>query len=488
MALLVPISLIAYFLLLLGISWWTTRGGVSLNDFFKAGGKAPWYLVAFGMIGTSISGVTFVSVPGTVGSQHFGYMQIVLGYLVGYIAITFVLLPLYYRLQLTSIYSYLEQRFGKNTYKTGASFFLLSRSLGSAARLFLVAIVLQKLMFDYWNIPFPVSIAILILMIVLYSSKGGIKTIVYTDTFQTAFFLIAVICTMIVIANELPSSWYSTLAGSPHNQFFFWDWRLPNFFGKQFLAGALISLSMTGLDQDQMQKNLACRNLFEAQKNMLSYATTLVFVNAAFVFLGAYLYAYADFRDIPIPKRTDELFPLLAMNYLPKAIGVLFLLGLIAAAFSSADGAISALTTSVAVDFFNIQSFSESKSLQLKQKIYGLVCLAIYLQILGIYFYESFKPPETKLSVIQLVLDLATYTYGPLLGLFAFGLFSKRKCQDSFIPWVAILSPVLCLLVQFGFSRWLGYTWGNELLMLNACFTYLGCWMASTPVDYVSKN
>lgn len=482
----VLISLIAYFLLLLAIGWWTTRGGASLSDFFKAGGKAPWYLVAFGMIGTSISGVTFVSVPGAVASQQFGYMQIVFGYFVGYLVITFILLPLYYRLQLTSIYTYLSQRFGKNTYQIGASFFLLSRSLGSAARLFLVALVLQKLLFGVWEIPFAVSVAILLVMIILYSSKGGIKTIVYTDTFQTAFFLIAVIATIIIISYRLPGTWYETIATSPYNQVFFGDWEKSNFFWKQFLTGALISISMTGLDQDQMQKNLSCRNLADAQKNMLSYSAALVLVNAIFIGLGAFLYAYADFMGIATPKRTDELFPLIAMNYLPQTIGILFLLGLIAAAFSSADGAISALTTSVAVDFFNIQSLSEQKSLTLKRKIYWMVCLVIYFQIIAIYIYESSKSPTVKFSVIQLVLDLATYTYGPLLGLFAFGLFTRYRCVDKWIPWIAVLSPVASFGVQFLSKHWFQYEWGNELLLINAGFTFLGCWITSLKNKLIS--
>ncbi len=443
------------------------------GSFFIGNRSSPWYLVAFGMIGTSLSGVTFISVPGWVADSQFSYMQMVLGYLVGYFVIVTVLLPLYYRLNLISIYTYLEQRFGYWSYKTGAFYFLLSRIIGAAFRLFLVANVLQLAVFDEFGIPYYLTVFITILLIWLYTFRGGIKTIVWTDSLQTLFMLSAVGVAiysighsldlgMLDLVREVKESKYSKV-------FFLEDWRDQKFFVKQFFSGVFIAIVMTGLDQDMMQKNLSCRNLKDAQKNMLSFSFILVIVNLFFLGLGALLFVYSDKMGVPISELGDELFPSLALsNHLGSLTAVFFILGLIAAAYSSADSALTALTTSVCIDFMSIEKYSKERQSQIRKISHVAISFILMAVIL------LFKLINDE-SVISSLFKAAGYTYGPLLGLFAFGLISKRSVNDKMVPVVCILSPLVCYLIQSN-SQVLfnGYQFGFELLILNGIITILG--------------
>lgn len=476
------LSIIAtYFGLLVAISWYTSRGAGN-NDFFLAGRNSPWYVVAFGMIGASLSGVTFISIPGWVGSTGFGYMQVVLGYLVGYTVIATVLMPMYYRLNLTSIYGYLGQRLGPVSYRTGASFFLLSRTIGSAFRLYLVANVLQLVMFDAWGVPFVVTVAGTIGFIWLYTFKGGIKTIIWTDTLQTAFMLGAVALTVLMIGREM--GWGLTeivaqvSASDLSKMFFFDDANSKNYFWKQFLSGAFIAIVMTGLDQDMMQKNLSCRNIRDAQINMFSFSAVLVFVNLAFLALGALLYMYADHIGLEIPKRTDDLYPLLATGgYLPVVVGILFILGLIAAAYSSADSALTALTTSVCVDLLDIFKRPEAEQKPLRMRVH------IGLSVLMAVVIVIFRAVNDD-SVISAVFTVAGYTYGPLLGLFSFGMMTNRPVRDAWVPVVCMASPIICYVLNLNSEQWLGgYKFGFELLILNGALTFGGLMALSKSDD-----
>ena len=471
----------AYFGLLVLISWYTSRGAGN-NDFFLAGRNSPWYVVAFGMIGASLSGVTFISIPGWVGSTGFGYMQVVLGYLVGYTVIATVLMPMYYRLNLTSIYGYLGQRLGPVSYRTGASFFLLSRTIGSAFRLYLVANVLQLVMFDAWGVPFVVTVAGTIGFIWLYTFKGGIKTIIWTDTLQTAFMLGAVALTVLMIGREM--GWGLTeivaqvSASDLSKMFFFDDANSKNYFWKQFLSGAFIAIVMTGLDQDMMQKNLSCRNIRDAQINMFSFSAVLVFVNLAFLALGALLYMYADHIGLEIPKRTDDLYPLLATGgYLPVVVGILFILGLIAAAYSSADSALTALTTSVCVDLLDIFKRPEAEQKPLRMRVH------IGLSVLMAVVIVIFRAVNDD-SVISAVFTVAGYTYGPLLGLFSFGMMTNRPVRDAWVPVVCMASPIICYVLNLNSEQWLGgYKFGFELLIVNGALTFGGLMALSKSDD-----
>lgn len=465
----------AYFALLIVVSFFTSRKADN-QSFFLANKKSPWYIVAYGMIGASLSGVTFISVPGWVGVSQFSYMQMVLGYLAGYTVIAMILMPLYYRLNLTSIYTYLNQRFGKATYKTGASFFLLSRTLGSAFRLYIVANVLQIAVFNHFNIPFQVSVLVTLMLILLYTFKGGIKTIIWTDTLQTTFMLLAVAFTIIHIEGDLKlgfTGMVNAVAESDYSRiFFFDDWNDKRFFFKQFFAGAFIAIVMTGLDQDMMQKNLSCRNISEAQKNMFWFSIVLVFVNLMFVTLGALLFIYTDVKQIVRPPKGDDLYPMLALgNYFHPSIGILFLIGLIAAAYSSADSALTALTTSFSIDILNINRYPEKK----KTKIRKLVHIGITLLMAGVIIL--FKEINND-SVINSVFTVAGYTYGPLLGLYSFGLFTKWRIKDRWAPWICLLSPVICYGLNFYSADLLGgFKFGFELLIMNGLMTFAGLFL-----------
>src|SRR6056297_1453907 len=471
----VLIIIIGYFALLLLISYFTGRHATNIT-FFLGNRQSPWYIVAFGMISASLSGVTFISVPGYVMNSSFSYMQIVLGYLLGYAIIANILMPMYYRLNLTSIYTYLEQRFGWRSYKAGASFFLLSRTIGAAFRLFLVANVLQITLFNQWNIPFEATVVITILLIWLYTFRGGIRTIIWTDSLQTLFMLTAVGVTVYLISQQLDLSFSGvvhTVAESKYSKIFFWEnWNGEYHFIKQFFAGAFIAIVMTGLDQDMMQKNLSCRNIKEAKKNMYWLSISLIPVNLLFMSLGVMLIVFAQTKGIPLPEQSDDLFPLIAtQGYLSPVVGFFFLIGLIAAAYSSADSALTSLTTSFTVDILDAQNLAEKPLKRLRKKVHVGVSIALVLIII------VFNAVNDQ-SVISAVFTIAGYTYGPLLGMYSFGLFTKWKVNDKWIPFVAILSPVLSYFISF-FSEALfnGYKIGFELLIINGLITFIGLWL-----------
>lgn len=464
--------IVAYFILLITVSYFTSKGATN-ESFFLGNKKSPWYIVAFGMISASLSGVTFISVPGWVVSSNFSYMQVVLGYLVGYAIIANVLMPMYYKLNLTSIYTYLGQRFGKSSYKTGASFFLLSRIIGASFRLFLVANVLQVIVFNHLKIPFEVTVIITILLIWLYTFKGGIKTIIWTDSLQTLFMLIAVGVSIVLISKSLNLDFkglVNTIAESKHSKiFYFDDIKSVNHFIKQFFAGAFIAVVMTGLDQDMMQKNLSCKNIKEAKKNMYWMSFSLVPVNLIFMSLGVLLVVFAQKNGIAIPERTDDLFPLIAtQGYLSPVVGIFFIIGLVAAAYSSADSALTALTTSFTVDILNTSRKSE-KELRKIRKIVHVGVSAVLVIVIIIFNAINNE------SVISAIFKVAGYTYGPLLGMYAFGLFTKYKVKDRAVPFIAIVSPIICILLNY-FSQELfwGYKFGFEILILNGAITFLG--------------
>jgi SSS family transporter len=461
--------IIGYFSVLIFISYLTGKSADN-NTFFKANNSSPWYLVAFGMIGASLSGVTFISVPGWVEAQNMSYFQMVLGYVVGYAIIGLVLLPLYYKLNLTSIYTYLEDRFGKYSYKTGASFFLLSRTIGAAFRLFLVANVLQVILFDAYGIPFWVTVSITILLIWLYTFKGGIKTIVWTDTLQTLFMLIAVGVCIYTISSEMQiSNLFSYVADSELSKtFFFDDISAGNYFWKQFLAGAFIAVVMTGLDQDMMQKNLTCRNLKDAQKNMFWFTIVLVIVNFFFLALGVLLTDYAQQNGIDAHK--DQLFPIIATKgTLGIATAIFFLLGLIAAAYSSADSALTSLTTSFSIDILEIDKKKDkSKQEKIRKKIHILFSIVLILVILVFKYFIANE------SVIANIFKAAGYTYGPLLGLYAFGLFTKLKVKDKLVPAICLLAPILTFIISFYSLKFFNFDFGFFVLVLNGFLTFVG--------------
>lgn len=478
-------TIAAYFSLLLLISYLTSRKRTA-STFFTANRKSPWYLVAFGMIGASLSGVTFISVPGWVGNTAFSYFQMVLGYLPGYLIIALVLLPMYYKLNLVSIYTYLQNRFGTFSYKTGSGFFLLSRTIGASFRLFLVATVLQIAFFDSFGIPFYITILTTILLIYLYTFRAGIKTIVWTDTLQTFFMLLAVVISVIVIANELGWSFtqvFQNVKDHPYSKTFFWDTDSDLNFFKRFFAGTFIAIVMTGLDQDMMQKNLTCRNLKDAQKNILWLSLTLLPVNLLFLGLGVLLYSYVQHTGMVLTDasefffntetgkylNTDKLFPMLALTKLNVVAGLVFLLGVIAAAFSSADSAITSLTTAFYVDILDKKVDDNSaKATRTRRLVHFGISVAIFVIIL------LFNLLNNK-SVIQAVFEIAGYTYGPLLGLFAFGLFTKLQVRDKLVPIVAIASPVISYIIAANsVALFGGYKFGFELLIINGLITFGG--------------
>ena len=444
----------------------------SFNDFFNANRSSPWYLVAFGMIGTSLSGVTFISVPGEVGNTNFSYFQVVLGYLLGYYVIAKVLLPLYYKLNLVSIYTYLDQRFGYYSYKSGAFFFLLSRTIGASFRLFLVAGVLQIAVFNQLGMPFYFSVLITILLIWVYTFKGGIKTIVWTDALQTFFMLSAVIITIFIILDKMDISLLESVVlikNSSYSNIFYFDWKSSNDFFKQFFSGAFIAIVMTGLDQDMMQKNLTCKNLGDAQKNIFWFCVILVIANLLFLSLGALLYIYSESLNIPIPQRSDDLYPILALNNLGGLTSIIFLLGIIAAAYSSADSALTSLTTSFCIDFLNIDNSLNKKKIRFFVHIGFSVILFLVILI--------FKEINDE-SVINSIFKAAGYTYGPLLGLFSFGIFTKYNVRDRFVLPICILSPAFSYIINMYSEQLLfGYKFGFEILLLNGLITFLGLFL-----------
>ena len=469
--------ILGYFLLLIVISIFTSKNTDNAG-FFLGNRKSPWYIVAFGMLGSSLSGVTFISVPGWVQSSDMTYMQMILGYVLGYFTVAHVLLPLYYRLNLTSIYTFLDFRFGFASYKTGAVFFLISRTIGSAFRLYIVANVLQLLIFDAWNVPFWITVFLTLALIYIYTFRGGIKTIIWTDTLQTFFLLSAVVITIVIISKDLGMNsveLFNAIKGNEHSTvFIFADWNSKYHFLKQFLAGAFITIVMTGLDQDMMQKNLSCKNLKDAQKNMISYGIAFLPANLLFLSLGIMLTIYAQNHGIDAELiRGDNLYPYLATNYLGPVVLIFFILGLMASAYSSADSALTALTTSFTVDILGIKSKTENTIMKTRKIVHVLFAFILAAVII------LFKVIDNK-SVIDAIFTVAGYTYGPLLGLFAFGLFTKRLVRDKFVPIIAILSPLLCLLLNFIIKvSGLEYQMGYELLLINGFFTFSGLFLLS---------
>ena len=459
----------AYFSVLLLIAYFTGKSD-SNSAFFKADKKSPWYLVAFGMIGASLSGVTFISVPGWVEGSQFSYMQMVLGYVVGYAVIGWVLLPLYYRLNLTSIYRYLLDRFGTYSYKTGASFFLLSRVIGASFRLFLVANVLQLILFDSYQIPFWMTVVMTILLIWVYTFRGGIKTIVWTDTLQTLFMLIAVgVCIYHVSAAlEIENLWSYIAESDYATTFFFDDVKADRYFWKQFFSGAFIAIAMTGLDQDMMQKNLTCRTLKDAQKNMTWFTLVLVIVNFFFLALGILLTDYATAQELSAQK--DDLFPSIAMSgTLGMGVSLFFLLGLIAAAYSSADSALTSLTTSFSIDILEIdKKGSLEAQVRIRKRIHVLFSVLLIVTIL---VFKYFIADE---SVIAKIFQFAGYTYGPLLGLYAFGLFTKYTVRDKGVPFIGVLAPLATIAISHYAKTWFGFDFGFFILIINGCLTFTG--------------
>lgn len=470
---LIFISFLAYTALLFAVSWFTSRKANN-KTFFIGNKQSPWFVVAYGMVGASLSGVTFISVPGWVGSSQFSYMMVVLGYLVGYFVIARILLPLYYKLNLTSIYSYLESRFGFWSYKTGAFYFLLSRIIGASFRMFLVVNVLQLFVFDSWGVPFWITICIFIILIWLYTFKGGIKTIVWTDTLQTTFMLTAVVISISLIVKELNinlSSLILMVEESAYSKVLFSEWQDKRYYLKQFISGAFIAIVMTGLDQDMMQKNLSCKNLKDAQKNIITLSWILVPVNLLFLFLGAVLFIYANKMGIRIPNLSDDLFPTIAIQHLGTFAGLVFIIGLIAAAYSSADSALTSLTTSVSVDFLGMEkkdNISEKQKIKTRYFVHFTISFVILLVII---FFRAINDQ----AVISKLFTIAGYTYGPLLGLYAFGLFTKFQINDKLVPLIAILSPTACYLLSlFSEQLFYGYKFGFELLIVNGLLTFIG--------------
>jgi Na+/proline symporter len=492
-----------YFGILLTIAYLTSRNAGNFA-YFLGNKQSPWYLVAFGLIGDSLSGVTYISVPGSVGMAQFGYLQLVLGYLFGYWAISYFLLPIYYKMQLTSIYGYLNERFGLVTQKTGSFFFLLSRLLGAAGRLFLAIMVLQKFVFDSYQIPFALSTFIIIVLILIYTYKGGIKTLVWTDTLQSVFLLLGVLLSILFISKELDfgvGEMVGAIYKSEYSKTFFWDWHEKNFFFKQFFGGMFIAIAMTGLDQNMMQKNLSCKNLKEAQMNINAFSFVVVLVNVFFLSLGALLYIYMQNKGIEIPTTTDDIFPSLALNHLGVAAGLVFIIGLTAATFSSADSVLTALTTSFMIDFLGFKNENEENDKITSKRHIIHIGFALLL-LFTILLFRAFNDK----AIIDTILMIAGYTYGPLLGLFVIGIFTKINIKDRMVPFVAILAPFIthCMklfldkngllaLVEKGkdtfltnfvlqiaekaetiFNITLNYKMGNEFLIINGLITCIG--------------
>lgn len=469
-----------YFGFLLIISHYTGKKD-SNNIFFKAEKKSPWYAVAFGMIGASLSGVTFISVPGWVQSSQFSYMQVVLGYFIGYLVIAFLLIPLYYKLNITSIYSYLDQRFGQTSHKTGAFFFLISRILIASFRLFLVASVLQYFILDAWHFPFELTVSISVLLIWLYTFKGGIKTVVWTDILQTFFMLFAVIVSVVVILKQLDISFTDYLSFADYQNyskvFFTEDFNDRKNLIKSLLGGMFIAIAMTGLDQDNMQKNLTCKTVKEAQKNVISLGFILILVNLLFLFLGALLFSYAAKYNIEVPvvngqAKTDLLFPEIALkNNLGLPVAILFITGLMAAAFSSADSALISLTTSFSIDMLEIDKKEEKQRKKIRKRVH--FAIAIILIIIIISFKNILKE-----NIISSLLQVSTYTYGPLLGLYSFGIFTRYQVKDKFVWLIAVLSVIFTFILNKNAPIWFnGYVFGYEILIINGLFTFLGLFL-----------
>jgi Na+/proline symporter len=465
-----------YFLVLLGIAWYTSRGAGE-HSFYSGDKKSLWYVVAFGMIGTSLSGVTFISVPGYVDAKAWTYFQLVFGFAIGYWIVAGVLLPLYYRMQLTSIYSYLRERFGLHSYRTGASFFILSRLAGATIRIFVVLNVIQLFVLNAMGIPFELTATAVMLMIVLYTLNGGVKTIVWTDTLQTLFMLGALIGTILYITGTNGmGDWLSALKANGSMRILDLDWRSDSFFLKQVLAGIFITIAMTGLDQEMMQKNLSVSTVEGSKKNMRTFSVILLGVNLLFLLLGSLLFLYMHREAIAMPAHSDDVFPTLALQHFPPWLGLLFIIGLISALFPSADGALTALTASTCIDLIGIRDrgWGEARQKRVRQRIH--LGMAVLFLVFILYFHWLATP-----TVIKTLFDIAGFTYGPLLGLFAFGIFFNSRPQEKWVPWVCITAPILTYFLRLYSQQLLfGYKMGFEVLLVVAGLTMLGLW-AVTP-------
>ena len=484
--------IIVYFGILFFISHFVSKNDSGNDAFFKANKNSKWYLVAFGMIGTALSGVTFISVPGEVGNpeNQFKYFQFVLGNAIGFIIIAKVLLPLYYRMNLTSIYGYIEQRLGTISYKTAASIFLISRTIGSAFRLYLVVIVLQRYVFDFYKIPFAVTVLISLLLIFAYTYRGGLKTIIITDTLQTFFLVSSVFLTIFFICNSLNLNAFEAFEEVKNSNyskiFFFDDYMKGTYFVKQILGGIFVTIAMVGLDQDLMQKNLSCATIGEAQKNMFTFTGIFVIINIFFLSVGALLYIYAHKNGIAVPTdfitgkpRTDLLFPEIAFHHLTFIPAIVFLLGLTAATFATTDSALTALTTSFCVDFLGMDKMENATKPNMVRTRHFVHIGFSLLMFLVIVLFNAINDA----SVVSMIFKIASYTYGPLLGLYCFGLFMKTKTvHDKLVPLICVLSPAICFLINYNSAALLGdYVIDNELIIINGCITFIGLLLISKP-------
>ena len=466
------IILIIYVTLLLGVGYLTSRRNTTNEAFFSAEHRAPWYLVAFGMIGASISGISVVSVPGMVVASGWTYLQTCLGFFFGYIAVAYVLLPLHYKLRLTSIYEYLNSRFGSTAYYTGSIFFVITKLITSATKLYIAVLVLQHFIFEQWNIPFWLTTTICVAIIWLYTHRAGIKTIVWTDTLQTLFFIIAisVMCYEAYTLNaqctmhnaQLPSIFKTLLFSDTTTTFVFNDWSSKQNFWKQFISGIFIVVVMTGLDQDMMQKNLTCRTIGESQKNMLSYGIAFLPINFILLLLGSLCVIYTQTQGIQLPSEPDKIMPMMTSSIMSPIAGICFMLGIISASFSSADSALTAITTTLSIDIFRWK-----ENVSLRKQVHIAVC-GIFTIIVVLFGFTQNR------SIIDTIYTIVGYAYGPLLGLFAFGLFTRYKVHDRLVPIIAITSPLLCYTISAISSHYWGYNWGYELLLLNGTLTFIG--------------
>ncbi|NDW10018.1 sodium:solute symporter [Dysgonomonas sp. 520] len=474
------IIMAVYFGILYLISYFVSKKHSDNEAFFLANRKSPWWVVAIAMVGTSISGVTFVSVPGMVGAQAMTYMQMVFGFFFGYLTVAYVLLPLYYKLNLTTIYGYLEQRLGFCSYKTGASFFILSKLIGAAARLYLVALILQTLVFDRWDVPFTVTVVGIIALIWAYTHKSGIKTIIWTDSLQTLCLVGALFLIIWQVASKMSMDFgqvVDTVKSSEYFRIFEFDWGSKQNFFKQFFSGIFITIVMTGLDQDMMQKNLTVKNLKDSQKNMLTYGFAFVPINFLFLCLGILLLVFASSQGIVLPEKSDQILPVLASEYLGLPVLIFFTVGIIAAAFSSADSALTALTTTVCVDLLNVKKEEAGKAKKTRLKVHIGVSIVFAIVILIINAINN-------TNVLDAIYTVASYTYGPLLGMFCFGLFTKRAIlKDKLVPYVCILAPVLSFSIDVLLKQLFNYTVGYEILMFNGLLTFIGLWILSKKSD-----
>lgn len=466
---------ILYTLLLFGITLLTSRKA-DAKSFFQGNKKSPWFVVAYGMIGASLSGVTFMSVPGWVNDRMFTYMLMVFGYFLGYLVIAFVLMPTYYKLNLVSIYTYLEKRFGYFSHKTGSAFFILSRCLGASLRMFIVIIVLYNFVFKAWGLPFELTVLMFLLLILAFTIKGGVKTIVWTDTLQTTFMLLALVLCFLMIAHSLGFSFGGMINHISHSEYFTFietDSTSRNCWWKQILGGMFICIAMTGLDQEMMQKNLSCKNIRSAQKNMITFSLILFVVNFLFLMLGSALYIYKAQNGISATG--DDLFAQVAINYLPPIASIIFIIGLISALYPSADGALTSLTTAFCIDFLN---FENRKDKTEKQKTHIRhwvhIAFALLFTVVIIFYYHNKNE-----HLIDILYQVASITYGPLLGLFAFGLSNKRVVNDKLVPLICILAPIICFVLNNNSKSWFNYSFDFELLLLNGLLTYVGLFIIS---------